>query len=687
MRQPQIVYAQSGQPWTREPLSGQALTQELAWRRKIAEAQDAGDIQGEINARRMLVSVQDAAQGPTPVTPDPLERFGHGAAQIAGGIRQLLPEAAGGFTPEEDAEFAEGNRLYAQGRGPGIDTLSLAGEAFTAAPAMLLPQIPARGMLGRAAAGAAGGAAGGGLLYAPNARERAINATLGATGGAAGSTILPPLVRAGVATTRAARRAAGLLDPTANLRATAQLERAAGQEGVDLADIGREAGDALRAQTAQSMSSGGVLTGQPLQRQVQAARFGYTGDAAPTRGQLTRDPAQFGDEQNLFKLDDVGEDLANRFQQQRAQDAMVVEGFQGRYGGPVEPGVAGEAIEEAVQSRAGEWQGRVSQAYDAARAARPGATIEGERVREAFAPLHKDLKNQLRGGVTRRLNELIKQPDGVSPQDLENLDRLLTMQVGKDAPTDRAMRLMKERTRALIDESGEEFGGLYRQAVGEARKRFDAIGDMRKITSRLVRGDVDPIKVIPTIRNAGLREVTALRDFVIDTAPEKWQAVRAGILSEIADQAFPSGNFGQNAYNRALKRYGPERLRVLFGDDGAKDLLDFGNVVRDLYAVPRGSRQSFSNTPIVQANMLNNTMQGILRGVPGVANIVNPLIQNAQQRGQRMVVDMALNPGKGAPLLSPALPPEGTAASLLRTGSGLLGSVPAASTSNDRRQR
>lgn len=616
-RQPQIVRDEFGQMPAQQQRPIALARDELIWRRNLRDAQAANDIPGELNARRMLQSVFQSSAPQQPPAPNPLEQFGSGMAETAAGLAQLLPEAAGGFTPDDEQSFSEGRQLYREGRPEGVDLLNIAGATTAGAPSLLLPSLRAgqAGALMRTAGGVGGGGASGGLLFADSPQERLQNTAIGAAGGGIGGAVVPPLVGAGLTGIRKA----------IPMRLGAKAQR--------LKDS--------------------------------AAAFGYTGNAAPTRGRLSGDPSMIGDEANLAKLPG-GERLQGRFQEQGAQDLVNLEEFQSRYGGPTDPVAAGGLLEGAVQDRSNAWQRQVGRAYQRAQAERPDASLAGVRLRDATADVLDEF--DVPPAVARRINNLSEQADGIAPNDLEKLDKLLTQNQGVNRATDRAMSRLKERVRGVIDEAGEEYGGLYREAVGAAKERFDALGDMRSVANKLERGALDPIKVLPTIKGAGVRELGSLRDFVAEANPEAWQAVRGAVMTDIAEQAMPSGQFSQAAYNRAIKKISPARAKILFGDDAAQELFDFGDVVRDLYGPVRGSTQNFSNTAVASSRMMDSMLTRILRSTPLVGDMADALIEGGARRQNARAAQLALNPSRVVPV-----GPDRTGLLSGASGLGLLG--------------
>ena len=562
--------------------------EELEHRKAIREAEQQSDIKGELNARRRLRAVVQAQQPIVPQEPTPWERFGRGGAQLPAGLAQLAPEALGGLSPGEETAFAEGEEIYQQAV-PGFDAWSMLGELSGQAPLAAVPGLGPAGVLPRAATGAATEAAIGSAMFADTPEERVRNALAGGIGGAVGTAAVPALAGVGKGLTSVVPRR------------LPQLERA---------------------------------------RRSAARKFGYE----PTRGQLSRDPIEWGDEQNLAKQEGA-EDLQARLGAQRQRDLVNLEDLQVTYGGPRELAEGGTGLERGVLGRSEQWQGKVRDLYETARAERPDLTVPGDRLTIATADVLDDF--DVPAAVSRRLTNLAEQPEGIAPVDLEKLDKMLTDNQGINKATDNAMRRLKERVRGVIDEAGETYGGAYREAVLEAKQRFDAIGGLKDIVNRIERGAIDPIKTIPALRSAGVKELNALREFVAETDPDAWQAMRGALASNLAEKATPGGQFSQGAYNTWIKQVGPERLRILFGEAGTDELREFGGVVRDLYGAPRGSTMNTSNTNIAARRGLDGILRRILGSVY-LGGIYDVMAESGAKRANARQAMMALDPTKRA---------------------------------------
>ena len=594
-----------------------------------------------------------------PLEPTPLERAGRGVVDIGMGI----PQALGLLSPETEAQQVEDKRLFERGAGSGIDVPRIAAQGAMLYPlARMMPGMAATGLVGRTLAGTAAGGLSGASLFTSEPGERATNVIGGAAGGGVGAAVLPPLAKGTAKTGAALLRGAGRLRrgmAKADDFLNVQLEDAAKRAGMSLDDLSEGARRGLQKEANKAFRAGD-LDADALVRKARAEGFGFVDDAAPTRGQVTRDPRQFSDEVNLAKVQGAGDPLDSRFTAQRARVSGVLDETGERVGGFADEtfDTAGEAIEEVAQKRAKDWQKTVKARYDAARESAPDTLLDGARLRDSVASVLKERRNAIPADVRRRISELSK--DGIDPVELENLDKLITEYKGADPATNNALGKLTERVRALMTEAGEEFGGAYQEAVEEAFKRFSAIGDWKQMTGQLVRGTMDPEKVAPKVMTGSVRQIERLKKFVSDADPATWQRLSRSIWNKMVDDATPSGNFSQAAYNRILKRIGDRRLRLIFGDD-ADGIKAFGQVAEDLFAAPAGNRINTSNTTPTAANWLQSIVGGIADAALPGGRLMTPMLSaatsDAGEAVQRRLVADALS-GVPGPVPLTALPPR-----------------------------
>lgn len=645
------------------------LNDKTTWLGKLREARKAGDLRAEENAVRMLMAIDEAIENKPP-EPTTRESIGRGFVDIGGGVRQLLPESVGGYSPEQNKAAIEDMRLYERGAGAGFDFPRMVGQTAALAPTMAAG-MPA-GLIARTATGAALGGASGAAMMAESPMDRTFNAAGGLAGGAIGSAVAPAVVsgasRGVGAVGRAARRAWDALSKKGRQVAADALEEAAQRAGFNLSALPAAARQQAEDEAARALRSGGALDADAVIRKARAASFGLVDDAAPTRGQLTRDPAQFSDEVNYSKIAG-GEAIADRYARQRQRIAGQMDQFQDTAGVPggasLSPEEAGRSAIEAAQKRASEWQSRVSALYDSAAEARPDALVSGETLDSAISDLLDEFPIDQAGPVIKRIRELSKSADGFAPKELEKLDKLITQNRpgGSNLPLDKGLRLLKERVRGLIDTVGEDYGGAYRDAVREASTRATAIGPRRQLPGALIGEVLEPEMVGRRVMGASLKEIRRARDFILGSSPGSWNQVRSVVVNDLIDAAIPNGEtFSPAAYRRWLRKVGDGRLKEIFGADTAQQLKEFGVVVRDMLEAPAGNRINRSNTAPVGLQFLS----GILNRIPGASEAMQARAASQAMRATRQGTQAALNPFAPAPLLPPPMDPRGLLGRLSR---------------------
>ena len=145
--------------------------------------------------------------------PDPLERLGRGATDVAMGIGQLTGQEAnvkrgltylpggmpaGSLSDVDDQALIDmerdENKRYEANFGPGQDWWRIAGQAGAQSPMGLLAMAPT-GLIARTLLGAGLGGTGGAMIYADDPGERLTNFGYGLGGGALFSAAAPPVAR------------------------------------------------------------------------------------------------------------------------------------------------------------------------------------------------------------------------------------------------------------------------------------------------------------------------------------------------------------------------------------------------------------------------------------------------------------------------------------------------------------
>lgn len=636
------------------------------------------------NTQQAITALRESAS----LDPNKLESIGAGMADVYYGARQLLGlegvDPAFGRTTEEALQ----DREVFDRNASGWDQAARVGGQFIATAPIGVASAPAS-LTGRAAMGALAGGSTGGVLLAEDGGERLTNAVAGAVGGGVGGAVIPPVLNAvGRMTGRALqgfRRVWGAMSPQIKTTIDLQIDDAARSLELDPRYINSSIRDALR-RTAMSMSSGeGEMTPQMMQRQLRAQMAGFVDDAAPTRGQVSRIGAEFGDERNLAKMPG-GEQLAQRFERQGEVMRQQVEGLR--------PGVraedafdAGEAASRAVQRRSNQMQQGVRRAYETAhRSYGDGAELSVNAFRNRMGSVLADFEDEISPGVKRRIAELSDGTRKFTPMELEKLDKKISGSVGSTAPKNEQMAasLLKRQLVRVWGDSG------YAEAKRMASQRFRALGNRNSVANRVLADRIEPEQVIQTMTNGSIRNLRSLQR-LIGNEPE-WAHLQDAVLQKIISKSFrnsgdelSAGSFRPATFERLVEDMGPRRLSIIFGDDGARQLLRLARVSNDLFSLPAGHTASLSNTPIVQGRAILSLLRMAVNAISPGTTIP---IGSGGRRASATAVSQALRPETlgAAPnaLPRPVQAALGRAAPAVIGGEGLAAGVSQA-TRNDAR--
>lgn len=286
------------------------------------------------------------------------------------------------------------NLITGEKADPGFDWMRLAGNVIN--PVTLLTPTGGAGVgasIGALArAGAVGGAVSG--LEQPVLNDNngadfwAKKAEQGALGAVSGG-VATPLVSKGVgAVVNGAQRAIGAVQqrvaPAAMTPGSVQqaVADALSANGMRLEDAPPVILQSVTRQAQEALQAGQKLDPVAAIRKAQFEAVGMTGNAAPTLGQVTRDPMQYANERNLVGVriktpTGEGNPLSDRFQSQ----ANAMQGVFDRAGatGATDSNAAGATLMDALRTADAPVKGAVDAQYAAARAMNNGRAAELER--------------------------------------------------------------------------------------------------------------------------------------------------------------------------------------------------------------------------------------------------------------------------------------------------------------------
>ena len=397
--------------------------------------------------------------------------------------------------------------------------------------------------------------------------------------------------------------------------------------------------------TAPPGSVGAAATEKSLQRATTAEMMPvpFTGGAALTKGQASRDFAQLQFEKETAKLQEVGAPLRERVQNQSVTllqnfDAMV-DSMQ-----PItlsKPEI-GLAVTTAIQNKANVAKKRIRAEYKKAEEA--GETEEPV----SMAPVAKSLEDldKYSGLVSiipafrreaERLGAVAADETGaLVPQELSiNNAEILRQFVnqGTDWANPREAKFAKQLVMA-IDESTEPAGGeIYRRARNLRRQyaeEFENVG----LTSALLgtKGNTSERKIAvenvfdKVIRLSPVEEMNKVRATLISAGPEgkqAWSDLKAKGIDFIKESSLTSarderGNFvlSPSALHKTIKAMDQTgKLEALYGKKQAQTLRDLSEIALDIYTAPPGAI-NMSNTGSAMMNALDTVLTYGFAGLP-----------------------------------------------------------------------
>lgn len=342
-----------------------------------------------------------------------------------------------------------------------------------------------------------------------------------------------------------------------------------------------------------------------------------------TAGQVTRDPAQFSNEQNS-----THPILTNRIKEQNQQmtdalDTIRREAAPGSVqNNPIENGQIAvdslKAYDEPVQAD-------IRAKYKALTDANGGAVPidPGQFLGNVDAALKK---NYLTNSVPPAAAELLNSVRAGEPLDFEGFEaarsRLAEAQRNGGSEGQAARIIRGELEQIPMSPTAAPLKGLADQARAAAKSRFDAL-------------DADPAyqAAVDDVSNGVRRgEPSALADRFLDkyalgTAPkanvdrmvakldpEAQQAVTSHTLSTIRNGAItPNGNVSPNGYNSALQKYAP-KLDSLVTPDTRESLESLGRVISNAKVPPSGHFVNYSKSGVIM-NAAQDVGKDLVKGV------------------------------------------------------------------------
>jgi hypothetical protein len=588
---------------------------------------DTGEVI-EWNGREWAV-VEQAAPSVAPLPPagfqrqpTDLERFGRGMVDIAQGGGQLLghmaPELGAGWTAGMEAIGIPagddaGRKLYEEAAGPDLDWWRIGGQAAATAPLSGLNVVKGGGLAPTVINNAVQGGAAAALLPAESGGERIGNTLTGAAGGGVGGAAVYGLGKAGAAGVETGKRLWNQLSDMGRNRAATAVGLAAQQAGVP--NLPAAVREAVEEEAARQLRATGEIDMAALQRKIDMEAIGLAGDLGPTRGQLSRSPTQWANEQNMAKLelDDGLNPLAERFRGQNEQLKAAGRGMVESTGQAEDAFAAGERAQRVAKMRSRLLQRGVSRKYDEARSLLAAdEPIPTDQLRSDWAAVATEWEDRLPGPIKNRMAEFFadEAPRAFTPKEAEKTLQLINKRYG--ATNDKAERAALGAARDTILTTLEDYSQASSQEAVEAFQAARQAAAQRFSTLRpkyvaALLDDKIPVEdvVQRAVIGGETRELGKLVNF-FGQGSARQQALGKQVLDGLRRQVDEhlyrkaTGKAGETFsgtnYMAALDELGDRKLNLLFGESGALARRQLGRAAKAATTVPAGAPINYSNT-------------------------------------------------------------------------------------------
>jgi len=574
----------------------------------LVKAHEAGDVEsakvlaGEL--KKASAESRQADSGWEASKPDSIiKRIGMGALESGLGIAQLASRPVGLFykrSPEAvDQAVADLQARQEAGEPEGFDAARFVGNvgplapfSVARAPAQLTAALSSgRPMVQAAKTGAVAGA-GGGAVTPTSGEDFWQNKVLQTGGGAVGGMVLGPLASKGGQIVGRGVNAARTALGRQNQNVSFHLDQILTMQGINPQTVGRDLRRELESQVANALETGGTVNPQHL---ANLATFESVGVRQPTRGMVSQEPVQFGEE---LSLRETSPELAARFQDARNALGGRLQDMQG--GTPTTTPAAGRAALGVLKNADEAARLETRQLYEAAEQAsgntvfirsrepyqRALAELKQKRAWQDLDPAARNILNDLQAG---RLT--VRQ----AVEDIESLNKRLV----PGDPKSVGIGIVKKHIDDAIDEAATDAGGAFRLARQRHRARkleqeqlpaLKAVSEART-PDELARLSDDFMS--RHVYGGSVSDVRRMMDFLRQRDPQAANAIRGRIVADLREAATKNeqGKFLQNAYNTKLRELeDSELLGVFFNAQEQQTLRNVGRAGQLLEGPPGVSR-------------------------------------------------------------------------------------------------
>jgi hypothetical protein len=585
---------------------------------------------------------------------------------------------------QRDAAIEAARQRQTQQADPGMDWWRFGGQVFSPANYALAKAVPipaGRSTGNLVVKGGVIGAAGGAMQPVTGGEEnfwttKAVQSGVGALSGAmmtpavarVTEAILPKLNSAIAMFSFGGREAQGA---RASLETDQIIAQALKEIGQSADDLPQQYMRQLRDQVVTALKSGKRLDPATLMRAEDFKSLGIV----PTKGQVTRDATQFATERNLRGVANAGEPLMNRF---TAQNQRLAELLNPR--NPKEAFQAGDDIVRALKDTDEMMRKRVSGMYTAARQkAGKDLDVPLQGLAQDAARVVDDFADKVPTAVRNRLASYGifggKQTRTFSPQEADNLLKLINDHVGNDTTTNKALDGLRAAVKRTMSEG--DVPDVFAPARAAAAKRFK-LQELVPALDDAAAGRTAPDDFVQRyIVRGKTQDVKNLVELLRNSNPEAAAEAKRQVGAVLARAAFGENVAGDKLFSperfaQAVRSIGTDKLKAFYTVAEVEQLKTIGRVGAYINSIPTAAPVSSSNSQVPIVNLL---MQTAAPGKVGVlASALAPVFNSI--KNTRAINDALLNNG---PAVARNITPQQAAVlSRILSGTGLAAGAGAA---------
>lgn len=471
--------------------------------------------------------------------------------------------------------------------------------------------------------------------------------------------------------------------------------------GVQPGALSPQAQASMQAEAAAQLAAKGGIDPTQLARKANMENLGLT----PTGAMVTRDPIQWAAEREAAKEAGRGAPLMTTFQNNNEVLRQHLNDVASGTGGvTADAHDAGQSVINAAQAKLGEWQGDVSRAYqEVQQTLGERAAVTPTRLQADLAPLSDQTAGiPIVDAITRRLQRygVVRDAESgqwegqISAANAEELRKFIAQEATHDPNSQRIVRgLQQSLDNDVVDSTGSDAFGAARD---QARNRF------QEIESSKILGDIQSGKATPdqflnryvlskngaTAQDLGTlqQSLTTGNSLQAQRGTQAWNDLRQQTAEWIAQKATnqnPSeGMVSYPQLRTALQTIGPQKLRIIFGEEGANRYQSLLSAAHDSSFQPGMSPVNTSNTSNSLLAKVGHKGADLLKHIPGM-EYPGLIVGGAMKMAQKAAGEGAADNAVANALRGSAVPPADAArAAVPKAVNPLLGAATIGSAAN-----